>query len=106
MTISGKVTHVLPEQTGTSKAGKEWSKAGFVVEVPGEYPKSVAIETFGDKVTLPKIGQDVTVSVNIESREWNGKWFTNVTAWKIEVESGATVEESAPVEETDGALPF
>jgi len=107
MEIQGKVTHVLPEQTGTSKSGKDWSKSEFVVEVSGEYPKSVAIQTFGDKVTLPKIGQDVTVSVNIESREWNGKWYTNVTAWKIEVESGATVEESEPVEdETDGVLPF
>jgi hypothetical protein len=103
MTITGKVTHVLPEQTGTSKAGKDWSKAGFVVEVPGEYPKSVAIETFGDKVTLPQVGQDVTVSVNIESREWNGKWFTNVTAWKIDA-NGAS--EEAPVEDDLESTPL
>jgi hypothetical protein len=84
--VKGTVTSILPTQTGEGKNGT-WTKGGFVVETPDEkYPKFVAIETWGDKLTCPGIGQEVSVSVNIESREHNGRWFTNVRAWKIETD--------------------
>jgi hypothetical protein len=84
--VKGTVKEILPVQTGEGKNGT-WSKSGFVVEYEdGKYNKSVAIETWGDKLELPGVGQDVSVSVNIESREYNGKWFTNVRAWKIETD--------------------
>ena len=85
MDISGKVIQVLPLQTGQGKNG-EWRKQDFVIEVPGQYPKKVCIAVWGDKIDASSLkeGKDVTVSFDIESREFNGKWYTDVKAWKIE----------------------
>ena len=85
MEIKGKVIAILPEQNGESKNGT-WRKQEFVLETTDQYPKKVCMEIWGDKIDdmLPKEGQDITASINIESREWNGRWFTNVKAWKIE----------------------
>ena len=86
--VIGKVVKKLEVVKGISKAGKEWQKAGFVLEIPGEWPKNVAFDLFGEKVKilyLIKENQEVEVFFNLESREWNEKYFTNVQAWKVNV---------------------
>ena len=115
LTISGTVTHHLPTQSGTSKAGKEWTKGGFVIETDDDkYPQSVALSTFGDKVTIPKIGSSVTAHFNLKSREYNGKWYSDIECWKVEV-TGDVVEPGYPyppkdfvptADDTDPLLPF
>ncbi|MCC5925178.1 MAG: DUF3127 domain-containing protein [Bacteroidetes bacterium] len=99
MEIKGKVITVLPEQNGESKNGT-WRKQEFVIETFDQYPKKVCMEIWGDKIDdmMPKEGQEVTASINIESREWNGRWFTNVKAWKIE--SGSTEDFGNPADNT------
>jgi hypothetical protein len=92
--IRGVVLSVLPEETGTSKAGKEWKKQDFVIETIDQYPKKVAFTAFGDKTDLlMKISEGMTVDVsfNLESREYNGKYFHNVNCWKIIVDQGQSV---------------
>lgn len=85
MELSGKVIAVLPVVTGTGKNGKEWKKADFVIEVPGEYPKKVCFTMFGEKVKyMPKVGEQVSVQFEISSMESKGKWFTSINAWKVE----------------------
>lgn len=95
MEIKGKVIAILPEQNGESKNGT-WRKQEFVIETYDQYPKKVCMEIWGDKIDemLPSEGQDVTASINIESREWNGRWYTNVKAWKIE--RGTEEDASSP----------
>ena len=94
MNISGKVVQVLPIQTGTSKAGNPWQKQEFVLEQGGQYPRKVCISLFGDNVAkIPQVGQDVMVSVDIDSREFNGRWYTEIKAWNI-VQAGA--QQAAP----------
>lgn len=89
MNISGKVVQVLPIQTGTSKAGNPWQKQEFILEQGGQYPRKVCISLFGDNVAkIPQVGQDVMVSVDIDSREFNGRWYTEIKAWNI-VQTGA-----------------
>jgi len=88
LSIKGKVLKVLAEQTGTSAGGKAWSKIDFVVETQEQYPKKVCVSAMGEKL-LPVVkslsqGQEVEVHINIESREYNEKWFTNISAWKID----------------------
>lgn len=84
MNISGKVVQVLPIQTGTSKAGNPWQKQEVVLEQGGKYPRKVCISLFGDNVAkIPQVGQVVMVSVDLESREFNGRWYTDVRAWNI-----------------------
>ena len=89
MKIQGKVVQVLPTQTGTSSNGKEWKKSGVVLNYKdGDYDKTVMCTVMGDKVdALQSLqpGTEIEVSVNAESREYNGKWYTDVKAWKWEV---------------------
>jgi hypothetical protein len=115
MEIKGTVTHHMTEQSGTTKAGKAWSKGGFVIETSDEkFPKSVALETFGDKVELPGIGAVVTAHINLESREWNGKWYSNIQCWKVDNDQpakgrgGVTVKQVVDAfgDDSDPLLPF
>lgn len=85
LNISGIVLNILPLQSGTSKAGNQWQKQDFILETGGQYPRKVCICLFGDNVTkFPlQVGQSVTASVDIESREFNARWYTDVRAWNV-----------------------
>ena len=96
MEVSGKIIHVLPEQGGVSKtSGKEWKLQAYVLETQEQYPRKVHFEVFGeDRIKANPCQMDdlVTVSFDIESREFNGRWYTSIRAWKIQqgiVEAGA-----------------
>jgi hypothetical protein len=83
--ISGVVYKVLPSQTGTGKKGG-WVKQIFIIETKDQYPKKIAFMAWNDKCDLiPKEGTEVTVSYNPESREYNEKWYTDLSVWKIDV---------------------
>lgn len=83
--LSGRIVSVLPLQQGESKAGKPWQKQEYIIDTGGQYPKKVCFSLFGESITkFPlQVGQDVTVSIDIESREWNSKWYTEVRAWNV-----------------------
>lgn len=85
LNISGIVLNILPLQSGTSKAGNQWQKQDFILETGGQYPRKVCICLFGDNVDkFPlAVGQSVTASVDIESREFNGRWYTDIRAWNV-----------------------
>jgi single-stranded DNA-binding protein len=89
MEFEGVVFKKLPELSGTSAKGA-WRKQDVVFELPGEFNRKVCVTFFGDRAedaaSLSE-GDAVTVSVNVESREYNGKWYTDVKAWKIVRES-------------------
>ncbi|MCA4897533.1 MAG: DUF3127 domain-containing protein [Bacteroidota bacterium] len=89
MEISGKVIGLLPMQTGQGKNGT-WKKQEFILETPGQYPKKVCVSLWGDKVDEFRVnaGDSLTASINIESREYNGRWYTEVRAWKISKQAG------------------
>ncbi len=94
MELTGKVKKVLPLETGESKAGKTWKRQDFVVEFKdGSFDKIVVFTARNDspleKVSTMKEGSEVKVAFNVESREYNGKYYTNLTAWKIDVLSGS-----------------
>lgn len=109
-TIKGRLTAILPKQVGTSKTGKDWSKQDFVVETEGEYPKSVCFTAWGDKLTIPAVDSIVTVSFDPESREYNGRWYTDLKAWKIDTETSSAPAESVnnlpDMDSVDEILPF
>lgn len=84
--IRGKITHVLSPQSGVSKAGKQWMKQEFVLETEGQYPKKVAFTIFGEeKIRKAQLqqGHTVEIEVDAESREYNGKWYTDLNAWRV-----------------------
>lgn len=84
LTIKGTITQMLPIQTGTKKDGGEWSKGVFVIKTDGQYPKDVALETTAEIYGKLSMGQTLTFHINVESREYNGRWYTNVWVWKFE----------------------
>jgi hypothetical protein len=84
MEITGTVVSLLPMQQGQGKNGT-WKKQEFILETPGQYPKKVCLSLWGEKVDETRLtpGEKITASINIESREYNGRWYTDVRAWKI-----------------------
>jgi len=86
MEVKGTIKKKLKLQSGTSKAGNEWQKLDVIITQSDEYSKEVCITAFGDKaiesVKRFNEGDSVEVSVNVESREYNGKYYTNITGWK------------------------
>jgi hypothetical protein len=108
--IHGTVTALLEPQTGESAKGS-WTKQEFILETENDkYPKSVCIEIWGDKVEPPQVGDVVICSINVESREYNGRYYTNVRAWKIDLERSAPdepkkTEYAKKVESAKAAIP-
>ena len=107
MEISGVIVAILPIETGTGKTGNEWKKQTAVLETEGQYPKKVAFDTFGDKIKDLNVGDKVTVGIDIDSREYNGKWYTNIGAWKVEVTAAVnTPEQPSSNNDEKPDLPF
>ncbi len=89
--LTGKLLHILPQQSGTGRNGP-WIKQDFVIETPGEYSRKVCVSAWGDKageIAGLNEGDELKVSVNIESREFNERWYTDLKAWRIEKDSPA-----------------
>lgn len=109
MNVKGKLTQKLDKETGESKAGKQWSKQGIVIDTGDQFNPLVCVSFFGDdKIEMLNkysVGSSVDVAVNISSREFNGKWYHNIDGWKIE---GASADQKAvAVEDSESdSLPF
>lgn len=87
MKLKGKIIQVLEQQAGVCKNGNQWACQGYVLETIEQYPRKVYFEVFGEeriKQNPCAINQVVDISFDIESREFNGRWYTTVRAWKIE----------------------
>lgn len=85
MEITGKIIQKLEVQKGTSARG-EWKKQEFIIETNDKFPKKVCVSGWAEKVdelNRYNINDMITVSINIESREYNGRWYTDVRFWKI-----------------------
>lgn len=101
MELSGKVIQLLPEVGGQSKSsGNSWRKQEFIVETGGQYPKKVCVSLWGDKIDQfsVKTGENITLALDLESREYNGKWYTEVKAYKVD-RAGGTGQQERRVEE-------
>ena len=88
MELEGRIARKLNVQTGTSARGA-WAKQEFIFEYQeGSYPSQVCMNVWGeDKVReLEKyqVGDKVKISFNLSSREYNGRWYTDVRAWRVE----------------------
>jgi hypothetical protein len=95
--LSGKIIQLLAEQTGTGKNG-QWLRQDFIIETQEQYPRKVCFSAWGDKVSLLKAlkaDAEVTVSFNVESREFNGKWYTDLRIWKIDRQNKQAVQPAA-----------
>lgn len=87
MELQGKLHIVLPSVSGQSTKGT-WKKQEFVLETIEERPRKVAMEAWGDDCRQfddLKPGNIIKVNFNVESREFDGRWYTTCRSWKIQV---------------------
>ena len=115
--ITGRLIKILPIESGVSKAGKEWSKQDFFIETEEQFSKQVCFTLFGDKMDVLqyyKVGDLINVSFNVQSREYNGKYFHNINAWKLQkaeqtqnnIQTVEAVEDAPPLPDENNDLPF
>jgi hypothetical protein len=99
MEIKGKIIVELPERGGVSQAGKEWMTKEFVLETEDRYPRRMLFSVFGreriEQFNI-QLGEKLTVMFDIDSKEYNGRWYNSITAWKVERENQQPVATEAP----------
>lgn len=97
MDVKGRIIQMLPMQTGAGKNG-QWRKQEFIVETQGKYPKKVCLSAWGDKIDQfgLAVGQTVSASVELESREYNNRWYTEARAWKVDKQGSEGGNYAAP----------
>lgn len=85
MEFEGVVYKILPATKGTSARG-EWQRQEVIFELPQEFSRKICVIFFNKESDVARLreGMTCTVSVNIESREYNGKWYTDVRAWRVQ----------------------
>lgn len=115
MNISGTVIQSLGIQSGVSKSGKEWKRAEVLIETTenSQYPKKVKLANMKDaeKFAMLTPGAEGVFFVEVESREWQGKWYTDVNCWKWNITGNeaagyTTVQEGQPQREIPVAQPY
>ena len=88
MEITGKIIAVLPARSGTSaRTGSEWKVQEYVLETQEQYPRKMCFDIFGaDKIDqfAIQLGEQLTVSFDIDAREYQGRWYNSIRAWKVE----------------------
>lgn len=90
--IVGKLVELLPEQSGEGRNGV-WRKKSFVIETQDQYPKKICLVIWGDRISQldgSSPGDTLTVDFDLESREYNGRWYTDAKAWRVEAQKTET----------------
>ena len=105
MDLTGKVIAILQPRSGVSqRTGNPWMTQEYVIEVPGQYPRKMVFNIFGEdriKQFNIQMGEDITVQFDIDAREYQGRWFNDIRAYNIL--RGAAVP---PVVAAPAATPF
>lgn len=86
MEVEGTIIQIMPLVSGQSaRTGNPWRKQEFLLETSAQYPKKIFMSLMGDKIDQFPLreGDRVRVSVDLESREYNGRWYSDIRAWKI-----------------------
>ena len=113
MEIEGKIIAVLPARSGVSqRTGNEWKSQEYVIETHDQYPRKCCFNVFGsDKIDAMaiKAGEELRVSFDIDAHEYNGRWFNNITAWKVDRIDAAAGQAAAAAQQapmTSNQQPF
>ena len=107
MDLQGKVIAALPARSGTSARG-EWKAQDFVIETHENYPHKMVFSVFGEERLQRfniQVGQEVTVSFDIDAHEYNGRWFNSIRAYDVRLIDPATLGAGAAAPEPFGAAP-
>ncbi len=102
MEISGKIIAALEPRGGVSaRTGNNWKMQEFVIETHDQYPRKCMFNVFGEdrlKEMNIKVGDELTVSFDIDAREYNGRWYNDIRAWKVERTAAPAAVAPAPAD--------
>lgn len=111
MELTGKLIQKNAPVSGQSSKGM-WTKQEFIIETAETYPKKICLNVWNDtlkEVANAKLGDDLTAQISVESREYNGRWYTEVRAWKFEKHEQPDPTKEQPktfIENESDSLPF
>ncbi len=113
MELTGKIIAEFNERGGISnRTGNEWKAKSYVLEVPGEFPRKLVFDVFGvDRLQAfnIQIGELLTVHFDIDAHEYNGRWFNDVRAFRVDrgqaAPTAAPMPEAAPAAGAPEAAP-
>jgi hypothetical protein len=99
MQLTAKLLTLIPLQTGKGKNG-DWKKQDFIVETGDTYPKKICISVWGDKINplVLVVGNELRIDFDVESREYNGRWYTDVKAWNIELVNARKIHDTNEIQ--------
>lgn len=102
--IEGKLIKILPARTGEGRNG-QWKSQEFIIETPGQYPTQVCIGIWNDRINIGEIaiGETIKVQFDVRSREYQDKWFTSLTAYRIDKIGVMPVGGGQPVSQPQSA---
>ena len=106
MEVKGKIIKKLPLVSGTAKStGNPWKKQDYVMETLEAHPKTIAFDFFGDRADQYnfEVGDEILLSFDIESREYQGRYYTNIRGWKADKLDGTA--QASPAEATAAPIP-
>ena len=111
MDVVGKIIAALPPKSGTSQStGKPWQVNAYVLQTNEQTPKNIAFDVFGaervEQYNL-KVGDMVTVSIDIDAHEYNGRWYNQIRAWNVVNRASAqqpAAQQAPPPTPQSGAL--
>ena len=110
MDLTGKVIAILEPRSGVSqRTGNPWMTQEYVIEVPGQYPRKMVFNIFGEdriKQFNIQMGEDITVQFDIDAREYQGRWFNDIRAYNILRGVAVPPAAGAPVAGAPVASPF
>ena len=95
--VTGRVVDILEEQSGEGRNGP-WRKQEFILETEGDYPSKICLVQWGDDIEKFSVseGEMLSAHIDIRSREYNGRWYTDVKAWRVEREPEAGSGTASP----------
>jgi len=106
MEVNGKVIQVPELQSGQGKNG-EWRRQEFIVDITeGKWTKHLALQMWGDKIVPLKVGDTINAQVSATSREYNSRWYTDLTVLSIVKSETAPKPTGITASDMDDGLPF
>ena len=98
MEITGKVVRLGALTEGPSARGP-WRKQDLIIETEEQFPKTVCLTCWTNQIDeIQKFapGQTIKAQIDLSSREFNGKWYTDVRVWRFEPVGATTAPAAAP----------
>ena len=111
MEFTGRIIEALEPRSGMSaRTGNPWKMQDFVIEeTVGQFPKRMVFNVFGEdnlnRFNIQK-GQELTVSFDINAREYNGRWYNDIRAWNVVAAQPAAAPAAQPAASATAAAPF